>query len=301
MTTFQNIPVAQATTSSIIEKYGLDFRISKHPMVAIDKGGNQIVSPFFGLINERTGEVINTCKAGYTVSQNEDVIDLVLKGIQQFQGDLSVSKAGSIHGGRRVFLQLALNGLTKIGNDSIVRYITVIDSNDGSTSLSIGIGDMAMHCQNQFFKFYKAGDSKFRHTASLEKRIQEIPRLIDNALNESMRQVATYNRFLSTPLTKQLADKMVNAVLGNDRSMSIAEQAKLSTRSINMMDTLYANIERETSEVGNNVWGLFNGLTRYTTHEIKGPSRDFGGDESLIVGNGYKKGIAGFKFLEAAI
>lgn len=283
--------------NEILKANGLDFTIEKAPLVAVNSLGKNIVTPYYGLINSQTGEVINTCKAGYTVSQNADVVGMVLKGVDKFSKDLTVTKAGSINGGRRVFMQLEINGTAKAGTDLIKRYVTVIDSNDGSTSLSVGIGDLFMHCQNQFFKFYKAGNAKFRHTATLNQKIMTIPSLIKIALQESMQQVEIYNKWASTPLTKNLADKMVKHILGYDKVItSTAELAELSTRSVNMMDALYADIKTEREAMGDNLLALFNGVTRFTTHNSTTPKRDNGHAESLLVGSGYKKNIAALEF-----
>ena len=81
-------------------------------------------------------------------------------------------------------MQLQIEGDSKVGDDIIKRYVTVIDSNDGSTGLSVGIGDFTMSCQNQFFRFYKEGNAKFRHTATLNEKIKSIPTLIETALND---------------------------------------------------------------------------------------------------------------------
>lgn len=280
----------------ILEKHGLDFIIEKHPLVA-KVGDKSLITPYYGLFNSATGSCINTVKEGYNVSQNAEIVEAVLIGAKKF-GDLEVVKAGSINDGRRVFIQLEIEGTKKIGGkDAIKRYITVIDSNDGSTGLSVGIGDMVMHCHNQFFKFYKAGEAKFRHTATLPEKIKQIPFLIETALGKSLEQIAIYNKFISTPLTKGLADKMVKEVLGYDKLItSKEEQEKLGKRSINMMETLYNNIETERNAVGDNVWALFNGVTRYTTHEMTGVKRDNGKDESLLIGGGYKKAMIGFNF-----
>jgi len=286
----------------ILSKHGLDFTISKLPLIAIDEGGNQLITPYYGLVNSSNNECINTCREGYTISQNSDVIEMVLTGMQKFGDELTVSKAGSINNGRRVFVQLEVKGLKKIGNDTMKQFVTVIDSNDGSTGLSVGISDIQAHCTNQFFRFYKKGNSRFRHTATITQKIQEIPSLIETALNENLRQVRTYERFLSTELSKNLADKMVKEVLGYDRVFtSLEDFAKMTNRSTDMMDTLYNNIQHEFGEVGENLFGLFNGVTRYTTYHQSTPKRFNGHDESLIVGSGYKKALTAYDLCLAEI
>jgi hypothetical protein len=277
--------------NEILVAHNLDFRIEKEQLLS----STGRPTPFYGLFNDKTGECINSVKEGYTVSQNDEVVELVLRGMEGF-GELSVSKAGSLNGGRKVFIQLGIEGMSKVGEERIKRYVTVIDSNDGSTGLSVGIGELVMSCQNQFFKFYKSGQSKLRHTTSLTQRIKEIPFLIESALSESLKLTETYRQFQSTPVTRKLADEMVKYILGFDKNMSIKSESEMSTRSLNAMDTLYNHIEKETNQKGLNLFGLFSGVTSWTTHEKSAPRRENGREESIMTGTNYRTNEQGLEF-----
>lgn len=279
-------------TKQILKDNGLDFTIEKEQLIGKDSGR---ITPYYGLYNGKTNECINTCKVGYTVSQNEDILNMVLKGISKFGNQLSVSKAGSINGGRRVFLQLAIDAKSKVGDDILTRYVTIIDSNDGSTSLSVGIGDEVAHCLNQFFKFYKAGEAKFRHTATIEQKIATIPHLIELALDKSLEQVKIYNKFQSTPLTKALAEKVIDEVLSFENLLDLTARQQI------IHDNLMTAIKIERDYCGDTVWGLFNGITRFTTHMQSVPKRNNGREESLINGTAYNKAMKAFEICEAAI
>ena len=285
----------------ILTTHGLDFTIRKEPLT-LTVDGKTYITGYYGLFNPKTAETINTCKVGYGVSQNADIIRMVLQGTEKYGHKLKVTKAGSINGGRRVFVQLEIEGDAKVGPDIVKKYITVIDSNDGSTGLSVGIGDKVMHCGNQFFRFYKESKAKFRHTATIDQKIATIPSLIETALEESIRQIKIYESFISSPVSQNLADKMVKEVLGYDRVLtSLEDQKKLTKRSQRMMGDLYDAIDREYGYVGKNVWGLFNGLTRYTTHEKKVYKKENGKWESMLIGTNYNKAIKGFNLLKEAV
>jgi hypothetical protein len=290
--------------NEILKAHGLDFHIKKVAMFGESKETilNEVFtkrheSKYFGLLNCKTDEIINTVKEGYTVSQNSEIVELVLKGMETFGTKLTVQKAGSLNGGRKVYIQLAIEGESKVGFDTIKRFVTVIDSNDGSTGLSIGIGDLTMSCQNQFFKFYKKGEAKFRHTATISEKMKTIPMLIELALSNSLKQVELYKAFQSTEITKDLANLLVKSLLGYDRvytSMDI--MSKKGTQSINIMDKLYVSIEREIADKGLNLWGLHSGVTRFTTHEIGSPKRDNGKIESSLLGSAYNMNQKSLEF-----
>lgn len=284
----------------ILKAHGLDFTIEKIPMTGTRANGDIVITPYFGLYNSKSGETINTAKAGYTISQNAELVDMILQGTAKFTKDLTVKKAGSIHGGRRVYMQMEIAGMSNVGVSRLKRYVTIIDSNDGSTSLSVGIGDLDMTCENQFFKFYKKGQAKFRHTATITEKIKKIPELIELALAQSLKQIEIYRAFQSTAVSQKLAHELVKNLLGYDRVLTSAEdQAKLKPRSIAIMDSLYKHIDKETKEKGMTLWGLHSGVTSWTTHEKKGPKRENGvrdSAESMLVGIGYKKNLQSFQF-----
>ena len=137
-------------------------------------------------------------------------IELMLEGVKalpsEYANTLSVYKAGSINGGRKVFLQLAIEGDGFVNGDRIKRYITLIDSNDGSTGLSVGVSDLTMSCQNQFFQFYKDGQSRFKHTNSLNARKFEIKDMVERQLKRSFELIEFYNEFAQVSVT----DKMIH-------------------------------------------------------------------------------------------
>lgn len=297
----------KSKVQEILKSNGLDFRIEKLPLVgiqnvsAVNEGGelisdiNHIKSPYYGLLNTKSGNIINTVKEGYTVSQNDEVVELVLRGMDGF-GELSVSKAGSLNDGCKVFLQLGIEGLSKVGDDSIKRYVTVIDSNDGSTGLSVGIGDLTMSCQNQFFKFYKKGQSKMRHTVSLEKRLLEIPNLISLALGESMAMLEIYRKFSTVSVTDNNAHDLVKVIMGISKKSSVKDLSDASVRSINAMEKLYEMIRIEMAQKGQNLWGLHSGVTRFTTHEKSAPRRENGRLESVMIGTNYRANQVSLEF-----
>lgn len=283
----------RAQVEEILMVHGLDFRIEKLPMVGKLIVGNDenglpiykdINSNDFGLYNTKSGNIINVVKGSYEVSQNDEIVELVLEGMKPFGDQLSVSKAGSLNDGRKTFIQLAIEGYSKVGSEKIKRYVTVIDSNDGSTSLSVGVGELVMSCQNQFFKFYKDGQSKYRHTASLRQRVMELPYLIEKTLEESLRLTETYTKWQSTEITRNLSNELVKSLLGFDKLMSIKKESNLSTRSLNLMDDLYHHIEKEMNQKGDNLFGLFSGVTSWTSHSKSAPKRHNGRIESLMIG-----------------
>ncbi len=300
----------------ILKQFGLDFRIEKLPMVAklpigrvsetiIKDGIEEVIeritykdvpTDYYGLLNTKSGNIINQVKSGYEVSQNDEILELVLEGMKPFGDSLSVTKAGSLNDGRKTFVQLGIEGMSKVGTETIKRYVTIIDSNDGTTSLSVGLGELVMSCQNQFFKFYKDGQSKYRHTAALRQRVMELPYLIEKTLEESLKLTETYARFQSTSVTRNMADEMVKHLLGFDRLMSVRKESELGTKTLNAMEDLYSHMHKEMNQKGDNLFGLFSGVTSWTSHTKSAPRRENGRLESVMVGTNNKVNQSAYEF-----
>lgn len=283
----------------ILAKYGLDFQIEKLPMF-VDLNGQQIGSTYYGLLNTKTNEVINTVKDSYRVTQNDEILEVVLQGMKGF-GELSLQFGGSLHGGRKTYYQLGIEGTSKVGDDILKNYVTVIDSNDGTSGLSVGVGNLTMSCQNQFVKFYKAGQYKGRHSASIEQMIVDLPKLIRLSLNETMKLNEFFNQLATNKVSKELAHKLVNALVGLDRTMKASEIDEASAKKRNAMHELYANIETEMNQKGQNAWGLFSGVTRWTTHTKSAPTRNNGRLESYLVGTNYKTNQQGLEIVSELV
>lgn len=297
--------------SAILEEFGLDFTIEKQHgaylkgghsqnedgVITLDEGSLVMASPYFKLVNSKTGAVINSVKEGYTVSQNDEIIEMVLRGIAPFGSRLSVHKAGSLNGGRKVFVQLAIEGEGRVGNDVLKRFVTIIDSNDGSSSLSVGVGNITMSCTNQFYAFAKSG-MKFRHTASIEEKIRQLPEAITSALSEDVALIGLFGKFQATDCSRDLIHTVVQELIGINRTASQAVLSETSTRKLNTMDALYDAIHGEMNSKGENLWGLFSGITYWTTHTKSSPNRENGRIESLLLnGGGYKTSQQGLRLI----
>ena len=277
-------------TNEILTKFGLDFTINKLPLSGTDETGSTFLTPYFGLFHSKTKACINTAKAGYHVTQNRDFVNMILSGCKD--KNLSVTNAGSLNEGRGIFIHLLIDGVATVGDKTLTRYVTAIDSNDGSTSLCIGIGFEVMGDENLFFEFFPEGQAKFRHTATIEQKIESIPKLIGIALNESTYRLGLLRQFNQVKLTDNMVDTLVKKVIGFNKHDEIKKQYG---RAKNMMLELYDIIKNECEGKEASVFHLFNGLIKYTTHNQIAPNRENGKIEGLMVGAAYEKAEIGLR------
>lgn len=290
---FEGNQELQDRTNEILTKYGLDFTIEKELLSGKESGRE---TDFYGLFNSKSGKALCTVKKDYRVTQTSEVVMLVLTAINSYE-NLRITKAGSLNDGRKVFIQLQVEGFSRVNNELIERYITIIDSNDKTHCLSVGVGDITLSCSNQFAYFYAKG-MKLQHANTIEEKLKQLPLLINAALSNSEKQIGTYERMSQVEVTENDVHAIVKHVLGYDKVYtSVEDLSKKTKKSIEQMDKLYSNIADEMSKKGYTRYGLFQGVTWFTTHELKHVKRENGDTESLLVGRAYNMNQKAFDFL----
>jgi hypothetical protein len=170
-------------------------------------------------------------------------------------------------GGRKVFVQLKSNDLT-LGTDRIEGYVTGINSFDGSTSLSFGPSSKTISCQNTFFGVYKDLDSKVRHTKNMELKIDDICRQIEGVVQEETNVFGSIVKMSETRFDDIIKDRVIKSLFNIDKNVDIKDVDSLSTVTQNKLSRFYIDLNGEIQGKGDNIWGLFSGVTKYTTHSM---------------------------------
>lgn len=282
----------------ILQEEGLDYEIQKLPLQT--EGG--IVSPYYGLFNPANEKFLNSVTDQYHVTQNRDILAAIIQGTQKFTDQLEVSKVRDIHEGRKLMVELKVRGDEAFGNDRVERTITFFDSNDGSTSLSMMIGFHVYSCSNGLFietaEDEKASKIKKKHTRSIEDVIPAIPNKVETLLNASMSMKEKFKQYEATEASRELVHDLAERLVGVSKKASDKELEGVSTRKLNQMEELYRNTEMELNAKGDNLWGLLNGVTRWTTHSKSAPQRENGRIESLAIGTNANTNEEALKFVE---
>jgi len=282
---FQGNQELQDKANEILTKYGLDFTIEKELLSGKESGRD---TDFYGLFNSQSGKALCTVKKDYRVTQTSEVVMLVLTAINSYE-NLRITKAGSLNDGRKVFIQLQVDGFSRVNNELIERYITIIDSNDKTHCLGIHIGNVTLSCSNQFSFFYNESQQKFFHASTIEEKLKLLPEMITNALADSELQISEFEKLSQFQIGEMEVHALVKQVLGYDKHFTPMEDlAKKTKKSIENMDLLYECIEKELTSKSRTLYGLFNGVTYYTTHHLKPVNRTNGSEESLFIGKAFK-------------
>jgi len=284
-------------TEQILEQNGLNWNVKKVPLIYTgecqpDAANGLHSTDFYGIVREDTGEVFATVKESYEPTQNSTIIETM----QEIAGDndLEIVKAIPLHGGRKVVVQMKRpDNIIDIGGESTEQYVYAINGHDGSSSLKFGFMNKVIFCQNQFGWLSGNAFSGYRHTKSIQEKVKELPSIIN--FSDQYDKVADLQVFSEQSATPSLVNDLVDYLANTDKLRT----SPRSTRKENMVTDLSRCIDNEMSRISHTKWGVFNGVTQYTTHQKSSPNREYGQQESILTGSCGKMNEKAFNFLKA--
>ena len=218
------------------------------------------------IVREDTNKVLSIHGEGYYPYQNHQLIELLDKVSQQ--SGLEIHRGGSFGDGQKVFIQLKSNDL-KLGDDRIEGYITGINSFDGTTSLAFGPSNITISCQNTFFGAFRSMDTKVRHTKNMVMRVDDICKGLEKVVEEETKMFEDIKMLSETRMTKESEDWVTRTLFNIMRDVDMNDEDSISTVTRNKLSRFEIDLNGELKEKGDNLWGLFSGVTKYTTHSMK--------------------------------
>lgn len=177
-----------ASVAEAIEVSGLGWSVAKQP-VALDRGGDlpdvlryEKVSGYYATVRKDTEEVLGMVGERYRIVQNHEAfafIDQLLGSAIHFE------TAGSLHGGRRVWVLATLPADLEVGGDVVRPYVLLMNSHDGSTAVVAATTPIRVVCQNTLNWALSSARQKFsiRHTEAVTHRVHEARRALDLSIN----------------------------------------------------------------------------------------------------------------------
>jgi len=276
------ITTMQESASELLDRFGLNWKVDKLPLTL--PGGAD--SGFCGVVRADTRKTFATCKDGYEPYQNSELLELVNRSAEET--GLKLDKGGMFKGGALVHLQLENSLLEGIGEnkDTIRRWVTAINSHDGSTALRWGLTNMTISCQNSFWYAYRGLDSSIKHTGTMRDRIAETVKNIRKVQEVEKTLYETFFKLADAPVEKIHISQAVKTILGIDLDRKATDK-EVSQYQLNRVRDLSGAISREMQQKGNTLWGLFSGVTYYTTHLA--PGKESGREQSKAVGSSFHK------------
>lgn len=256
--------------NSVLTETGLNWTVREE---SITTQSGILIPEKKAIIRDDTNQVLSVHGDGYFPYQNHQLVDLLDKVSQKI--GLPIHRGGLFGSGEKVFLQLKSNDLS-LGDDRIEGYITGVNSFDGSTSLAFGPSNVTISCMNTFYSAFRSLDTKVRHTKNMVIRIDDICKGLENVLQEENEMFQDIKKLSETRYSKETEDWVTRLLFNLEKESNLETNENISTATQNKLSKYYVDLNGEVKEKGDNLWGLFSGVTKYTTHSIRNGENEEG-------------------------
>jgi len=232
------------------------------------------------IIRNDTGRLLQVCKNTYTPTYNRHFTETVENFVSVTGYQIAEAKSFDYGGKLLVWLKGEVNN---IGGLPTENYLLLGNSHDSSTAFFVGNTSHIIRCRNQFTN--RNQQLRAHHTSNIHSNIR--------AITQTIEQLHSQNELLRIKFEKFDYRKFTN----NERKLfikslfEVEENEELTTQKENKIIALNEAISQETRDINNSFWGLFMGVTYYTTHLLREKEKTFGnvfGQSSEINNKAFK-------------
>lgn len=163
-----------ATASEALELASLDWTVEKQPIYF---GENVSEFPgMFATVRTSDNKPLGVVTGNYHIFQNVEAFEFLDNITDTGSGDAHYTSAGSLFGGKRVFLTMKIGDQFLVGEqDAHDMYLMITNSHDGTQAFTAAVTTIRAVCNNTVTMGLNAAKSKWtlRHKTSLTGKIQD--------------------------------------------------------------------------------------------------------------------------------
>lgn len=247
--------VAGAPTSEdAIRLAKLDWDVIQYPVYA----NNSRVENYFANMRSDTNTALGIVKGRYKVVQNVEAFDFVDEIVGNGEVEVHYETAGSLFNGKRIFLLCNLPEQTLVG-DKVRNYLFFTNSHDGSSSLTAGITNVRVVCNNTLQMAIKGAPRiwRCRHTESIKEKQAQAQR----SLGLATKYLGSLNEVAEGMATKLVNERAFFEHLFKASNLS----EKASAEVFETVHDLY-HIKPDLQNFKGTAWGLYNAVADYVSN-----------------------------------
>lgn len=179
-------------SSEALELSGLDWNVIQEPIYTKQR---TLIPSFMANIRESDGAVLGVITDRYRVVQNKDAF----KFTDALLGEgVTYETAGSLQGGKKVWLLARMPEKYKILGDEITPYMVFSNSHDGSESIKVAMTPVRVVCNNTLNLALNTAKRVWsaNHTVNINTKLNEATKTLllaeyyMNSLNKTAEELA---------------------------------------------------------------------------------------------------------------
>jgi phage/plasmid-like protein (TIGR03299 family) len=249
------------TVQDAIRLAGLDWPVQLAPLHLAD--GRTV--PAFATVRATDQRVLGVVGPQYRPLQNLEAFDWFQPFLDL--GEASIHTAGSLAGGKRVWVLAKLNRapITITADDTVEKFLLLSNSHDGTLAVRVGFTPIRVVCANTLAMAHGAEASRLlrvRHTKGTLRSLEAIRDVMDLA-NQSFEATAEQYRRLATrdicPADLRRYVKQVFS-LPEERATERPQQRRLLESCVRLFEVGQGNA---LITVRGTAWAAYNAVTEY--------------------------------------
>ena len=248
-------------------EHGMDWTMRMDQMYRVNRGGEGMIEVpnRFALVREDTNFVTGVASGDYKLYANmlgyASLDSLVATGMA------TPNTMGTLRGGAIVWglLEIKVPDEDVIPGDKIKRYILFSWGNDGKIGIALGYTDVRCVCSNTIHAAWSSSLSKLirmAHRGQVETNVDNVVKTMDIAAADFKATIEDYKKMANTPINQADLRRYVKTVMQLEEKDTNKRASNLIDHVSNLALTGIGN-----KGIGDTVWGAFNGLTQWLSHE----------------------------------
>ena len=256
----------QLTAEEAIKEARLNWEVEQVPVYHQADGEMIEVPDQYCVRRTDNNRVMSVMSKRYQMIQNHETFSFADDIVGS--GKAIWDTAGSIAGGRVVFMQVELEGrlfLKSNPDDQTIKKVLFINSHDGSKALMGMITPVRVVCQNTLNAALGSKSNQFKiyHRKNFQSKKDEAAKILGlaSAFYDDLQTVM--DTLAEQQVTKTYVEGFVNALMP-------ATKEEVSTRTENRRNQITSLFSTGRGNNGETKWDLFNAVTEYVDHHSNG-------------------------------
>lgn len=257
---------APKTSMEAMHLAGLDWIVQKQRMFLAN--GDEIPDAY-AMVRNIDNAVLGTVGNRYTPLQNSEAFDffdpLIEDGLAQYE------TAGSLMGGKRVWVLAKLTGDIEVGkNDVINKYVLLSNSHDGTSNVTGKTTPIRVVCQNTLSAALRLKGSvkdevKIRHTKSVTDKVKEAAKLLEtvNKAYDSLYKV--WQKMVEVKMPPEDVSAYFQTVFPDPENVDRPYKTQKIRTEVHLLQADSSLGGTLDSAMGT-LWGAYNAVTAYADH-----------------------------------
>lgn len=249
------------------------WNVRKMPLTATEvteDGVTSINAPGFATVrtNPFTGhpEALGVVGRGYTPLQNEDHAEFL--NLLADESGAVFDTAGSLRGGRNVFITMQLPDSIKVGgSDRVDLNIAALNSHDGSSAFRILVTPVRVVCANTQSAALRDHEASFaiRHTRNAKAAVQAARDALGLTFSYVEQFEVEADRLIQQTMTDAAFDALIDATFGKTETSATKRTRDAERRRRTRLHWLFADADTQAG-IRNTAWAGYQSVAEYVDH-----------------------------------